>query len=248
MNIKKTVLCTALATVMGCSAIGVAQAAAVVNTDTLSLTQGVQVTSSSVVSSQTGSYFAMDFNTDSKIAYGEMTQIGQGTTGIVIGTATSPSGYHGGTPTGGDTNAIDAPWYFSSNTGSHWTSVGITGDTTSGLDFSGWNVAWSSISAIPMTGGSWDATAGKGYIGATSDGVAIFNWDGVYGHAYTLDYHATVPANDPSNFGGIQYELHLEGSVSQAAPAVPVPAAVWLFGSGLMGLVGVARRRKAIKT
>ena len=26
---------------------------------------------------------------------------------------------------------------------------------------------------------------------------------------------------------------------------VPLPAAVWLFGSGLMGLVGVSRRRKA---
>lgn len=27
--------------------------------------------------------------------------------------------------------------------------------------------------------------------------------------------------------------------------AVPVPAAVWLFGSGLVGLIGVARRKKA---
>jgi len=27
--------------------------------------------------------------------------------------------------------------------------------------------------------------------------------------------------------------------------AVPVPAAFWLFGSGLIGLVGFARRKKA---
>lgn len=29
------------------------------------------------------------------------------------------------------------------------------------------------------------------------------------------------------------------------APAVPIPAAVWLFGSGLLGLIGVARKKKA---
>ena len=32
---------------------------------------------------------------------------------------------------------------------------------------------------------------------------------------------------------------------AKAGPVVPVPAAVWLFGSGLLGLVGVARRKKA---
>ena len=31
---------------------------------------------------------------------------------------------------------------------------------------------------------------------------------------------------------------------SVTPPAVPVPAAVWLFGSGLVGLAGIARRKK----
>jgi hypothetical protein len=37
------------------------------------------------------------------------------------------------------------------------------------------------------------------------------------------------------------------GTGTDACPtvaAVPVPAAVWLFGSGLLGLVGIARRKK----
>ena len=35
------------------------------------------------------------------------------------------------------------------------------------------------------------------------------------------------------------------GECSDWVGAVPVPAAVWLFGSGLLGLVGLARRKKA---
>ena len=42
----------------------------------------------------------------------------------------------------------------------------------------------------------------------------------------------------PSKF--YAWAVH-DGNVS----AVPVPAAVWLFGSGLLGLVGMARRKKA---
>jgi len=36
-----------------------------------------------------------------------------------------------------------------------------------------------------------------------------------------------------------------ELSTGCSSPVVPVPAAAWLFGSGLLGLVGVARRKKS---
>jgi hypothetical protein len=36
------------------------------------------------------------------------------------------------------------------------------------------------------------------------------------------------------------------GSFNLAPSAVPVPAAVWLFGSGLLGLLGAARRKTAV--
>jgi hypothetical protein len=34
-------------------------------------------------------------------------------------------------------------------------------------------------------------------------------------------------------------------SITADVGAVPIPAAVWLFGSGLIGLIGIARRKKA---
>ena len=43
-----------------------------------------------------------------------------------------------------------------------------------------------------------------------------------------------------TNGSGIFYDNLVFAQVSE----VPVPAAVWLFGSGLLGLLGVARRRK----
>ena len=36
------------------------------------------------------------------------------------------------------------------------------------------------------------------------------------------------------------------GTFSLAPAAVPVPAAVWMFGSGLLGLLGIARKKAAI--
>jgi hypothetical protein len=42
--------------------------------------------------------------------------------------------------------------------------------------------------------------------------------------------------------GGVPFTITPD-RVSAAIGAVPVPAALWLFGSGLLGLVGVARRK-----
>jgi len=46
---------------------------------------------------------------------------------------------------------------------------------------------------------------------------------------------------DADNATGLTYV----GSYLVRPAVVPLPAAVWLFGSGLLGLIGLARRRKA---
>jgi hypothetical protein len=50
--------------------------------------------------------------------------------------------------------------------------------------------------------------------------------------------------------GSLRIGMHVQdfsggGSESFVNNPVPVPAAVWLFGSGLLGLVGVARRKRS---
>lgn len=48
------------------------------------------------------------------------------------------------------------------------------------------------------------------------------------------------------DFGLFSSEASSWKEVADGTAVIPVPAAVWLFGSGLVGLIGVARRRKAL--
>ena len=81
--------------------------------------------------------------------------------------------------------------------------------------------------------------------GATKDIDVVNVWD-VTGN----DYFSTDGiAGNPVNPDGIRGYGMIDGpfpgfNANFDFTAVPVPAAVWLFGSGLVGLVGVARRRR----
>ena len=76
-------------------------------------------------------------------------------------------------------------------------------------------------------------------IGYDSDDTLIqlvIVWEGNFNGA---DW--TVPRTDNESWAT---EVRTYATFTPAA-AVPVPAAVWLFGSGLLGLIGIARRKKA---
>ena len=55
----------------------------------------------------------------------------------------------------------------------------------------------------------------------------------------------TFTGSDDTRSIGPFCDFDPSGNLCAPPPEVPVPAAVWLFGSGLLGLVGVARRRKS---
>lgn len=223
--------------------------AAVVGTgDRLTINTGIATydQNGSVTSLTSGSWYGITSNADGAIPESQKTPMSQGTEGIIIGvTQAQGTPTHSGLPYLTDWNRIDAPYDFFGNTGEHFTVSAIIGGTSSGLDFSGWRWSWNGYQ-FNMGGGAW----GAGF----SNGIGNFAWDGIYGHSYTLDYNATAPVGDPFGFGGFHFAYHFEGTVqclvtpegvcTNNPNTIPIPSAVWLFGAGLLGLVGFVRRRK----
>ena len=172
-------------------------------------------------------YFAMDFAGD---GFDEFDRIGiaagiDGGLKLNIAQTGTTTNFNGGL------GSIDATWSFLGSPGNHIhnSALAVTNGVgnTAAIDMTGFTLFWGD----PGARVSIDVDTGASAI--VTCGIDCSNGD-----TYTLDYDAFVSSD---NFAGVHYALHLSGTVS----SVPVPAAVWLFGSGLIGLIGMARREKA---
>ncbi len=106
----------------------------------------------------------------------------------------------------------------------YWEILGYSSALNPGLDTS-------------VNGGSWVAkqTVANGFSGTVTLSSAFNNIS-----AFWIHYHGY----QQSPKDGMAFAMELDNvKVNAAVAAVPVPAAVWLFGSGLMGLLYSAKRK-----
>ncbi len=186
---------------------------------------------------------------------------GHATHSGTIGYPPPPNSIGGEWPQHSGVGGIDDEWAFYEGAGLHLTTAPVTVvsdfGATKTLDFSGWNMTWVDRPTMSLGGGFQDC-------GTATDGICVDNFNndfpGTYDNGtglativcsnascsasstFTLTYNANVPQGDLSGWGGTSYGLHLQGTI---ASSIPVPAAAWLFGSGLLGLIGIAKKKKA---
>ena len=160
-------------------------------------------------------------------------------TGATVGVDTTVTGSIGG-----------GTWSVASTT----TFFGLNWTAHSGVTFGPGTYSFPTVEGGTYTG----IVVGAGQIGgsilfdwgATKNIDVINVWDvcsGCGGYTSTDGI-----GGNPANPDGIRGYGMLDGAFPNfnanfdfKVAAVPVPAAVWLFGSGLLGLVGVARRKKS---
>jgi hypothetical protein len=124
----------------------------------------------------------------------------------------------------------------------------FTGDSSL-FSFDSSNSGSGALSAGPITAdgfGEFDSTIGG--FGLASGGTEVWQIDlGANGITMAdFDVLSTIPPGEFRKTAALKFvQGPGDDSAFGGVSTVPVPAAVWLFGSGLLGLVGIARRKKA---
>jgi hypothetical protein len=145
--------------------------------------------------------------------------------------------------------------------------TGVAGALGAGGDFSGWSIA--SSAQMLSLGGSLSLTQGATDISQLSMAGQVRDWfcplftcvntstTHVYARGLVSDLytdgiqHLAFSIGERFNVSPAEVDFRISGQAPVDATGeevflvrvVPLPAAVWLFGSGLLGLIGVARRK-----
>jgi len=90
--------------------------------------------------------------------------------------------------------------------------------------------------SVTLAPGDYALIFGSDLFGANGTGAMPNNNSDISGSASYFWWNGSNWSNTSFNVGDLRFVV--TGTV------VPIPAAVWLFGSGLLGLVGIARRRR----
>lgn len=97
----------------------------------------------------------------------------------------------------------------------------------------------SGVGAVPASDG---INSGNYPIGPVPFATTTYNTDG--GSITSDDGIGGSPLTG-GPFSGYNPNIDLTSMTVTSVSSVPIPAAVWLFGSGLLGLIGVGRRRQS---
>jgi hypothetical protein len=115
-----------------------------------------------------------------------------------------------------------------------------------------WNIDNSSTLPAPVTGIYEALTTGNSISYHPTTGDPVFNMTGMAlaGTPGSWTGRLVSAGNVGTAWGpfdGTPYSEIFNITVTgTAASPVPIPAAAWLFGSGLLGLVGLVRRKKVV--
>lgn len=132
-------------------------------------------------------------------------------------------------------------WYYENTSGTGFsprTNQGnlnsLKGGSTGYPDYAG--IAGSNAYMYELSGGCLECW----YVTQLNLAFLELGWDGTKYNLFTSsEGFAQIFKNDTNGYG---YTGELYSTTLNIAP-VPVPAAAWLMGSGLIGLIGVARRQ-----
>ena len=149
--------------------------------------------------------------------------------GGAVGLPSAPQAWTWDFDAGSVVNITNTTTFFGSVWTAHDTTFSDNGtDYSEGQGTVNMLFDWSASVNIPVTIG-WDVTATGN---AVSDDATV-----------TVLFTTITPLSGdfPGFHPAFNGSLHKD---SGGVPPIPVPAAAWLMGSGLIGLVGVARRRR----